>query len=77
MMESSKVPGSTRPGCGCARVLRAYHYRSSPSQRLYGNLLQRSALLDGLQKHLRSCGWLSRPAGTPLDFEFDAGVARR
>ena len=22
-------------------------------------------------------GWLSRPAGTPLDFEFDAGVARR
>ncbi len=23
-------------GCGCARVLRAYHYRSSPSQRLCG-----------------------------------------
>jgi glycosyltransferase involved in cell wall biosynthesis len=33
-----------------------------PSQRLYGNLLQRSALLDGLQNHLRACGWVSRPA---------------
>jgi glycosyltransferase involved in cell wall biosynthesis len=32
------------------------------SARLYGNLLQRAQLLEGLQAHLRACGWISRPA---------------
>jgi hypothetical protein len=45
-----------------------WQLRQSPdrfhaSQRLYGNLLQRSQLLEGLQHHLRACGWLGRPAG--------------
>ena len=33
-----------------------------PAQRLYGNLLQRQQLLEGLQKHLRACGWVVPPA---------------
>jgi GT2 family glycosyltransferase len=32
------------------------------TQRLYGNLLQRARLLEGLQEHLRACGWIGRPA---------------
>jgi GT2 family glycosyltransferase len=44
------------------RAERRLPHRFPPSQRLYGNLLQRSALLDGLQDHLRSCGWISHPA---------------
>lgn len=41
---------------------RKVNHEFPPSQRLYGNLLQRSQLLEGLQGHLRACGWLSRPS---------------
>jgi cellulose synthase/poly-beta-1,6-N-acetylglucosamine synthase-like glycosyltransferase len=43
-------------------VLRKSNDRRPASQRLYGNLLQRSQLLDGLQNHLEACGWVGRPA---------------
>lgn len=37
--------------------------RAFPSAaRLYGNLLQRARFLDGFQGHLRTCGWVCRPA---------------
>jgi O-antigen biosynthesis protein len=41
---------------------RGTSYRYPASQRLYGNLWQRTQLLEGLQEHLRMCGWVSRPA---------------
>ncbi|MBL9200687.1 MAG: glycosyltransferase [Opitutaceae bacterium] len=41
---------------------RGTQYRYPASQRLYGNLLQRAQLLEGLQEHLRMCGWIGRPA---------------
>lgn len=41
------------------------------SQRLHGNLCQRAALLEGLQEHLRSCGWLSRPASEWSEYDLE------
>jgi GT2 family glycosyltransferase len=44
------------------RLLRKSGHHFPASHRLYGNLLQRSQLLEGLQKHLHACGWVGRPA---------------
>jgi O-antigen biosynthesis protein len=41
------------------------------SARLYGNLLQRAQLLEGLQAHLRTCGWISRPADEWSEYDLE------
>ena len=41
------------------------------AQRLYGNLLQRDQLLTGLPQHLRSCGWMCRPASEWSDADLE------
>ena len=41
------------------------------TQRLYGNLLQRSALLDGLPDHLKACGWVGVPGDEWSDHDLE------
>lgn len=41
------------------------------SARLYGNLLQRAQLLEGLQAHLRACGWIGKPANEWSDYDLE------
>ena len=50
---------------------RGTQYRYPECQRLYGNLLQRSQLLEGLQVHLRMCGWVAQPADEWSDHDLE------
>jgi SAM-dependent methyltransferase len=55
-------------GCGCARVLRAYHYRAAPSQQLFGTDLDVEAIEWCQANYSKMAEFSVNPDAPPMAF---------